>query len=128
MPAPCVGRHFDIRRQRRAADAAQVDVHRLVLDRAEHLRDAFGGRELRRMALAVVDAERVAGETLFARERERHGGIHAAGDEHDGSLHGHVDHVPGVSPHSALCSCSWKRTGSWSARIHSASSRGASFA
>ena len=35
------------------------------------------------MTLAVVDAERVARETAFARERERHRRIHAAGNEHD---------------------------------------------
>ena len=86
------------------------------------------------MALAVGHAQCVAGEALLARERERDGGIHAAGNQHDGgflrmtSMRPFHPSTPGSSLHRILCSCSWKRTGRRSARIQSASSRGASCA
>jgi hypothetical protein len=74
-----------------------------------------GGRELGSVALAIGDAERVAGEALLAGDGEHDGGVHAAGKQDDGGLH-----RPGSSFHSSLCSCIWKRTGRRSATIQSA--------
>ena len=42
------------------------------------------------MALAVRDAERVRLEAVGARLRERHGGIHAAREQHDGTRSAHA--------------------------------------
>src|SRR5262245_20343480 len=94
-----------------------------MLDGTERGGDALGRSELRLMALTVVDAERVAIHALLARYRERRGRVEASGQQDDGTLRRHGDHRPGVSPHSTLCSWSWKRTGRRSSRIHCARSR-----
>ena len=62
-----------------------------MLDRAEQTGNARRGREFGRVALTVGNAERMARETLLPRERERDGGIHAAGNEHDGTRRAFVD-------------------------------------
>ena len=111
------------------------------------LRHARGGIEFGGMALAVAHAQRMAGVALLARDGQDDGGIHAAGEEDDCILHGMVivrhharsardagrvrrvqRSAPGSSFHSSLCNCIWKRTGTCSATIQSASSRGASWA
>ena len=51
-------------------------------------RHAVGGVEFGGVALAVAHAQRMHGEALLARDGEDDGGIHAAGDEDDGILHG----------------------------------------
>jgi hypothetical protein len=80
MPAVVVERHADVVGQGRAADAAQVHVHGLVRGRAECTGHPRGGRELGGVALAVGDAQRVAGEALLARDGQHHRGVHAAGE------------------------------------------------
>ena len=47
------------------ADAAQIDMHRLVRHRTQRLRDTRRGIELGGMALAIAHAQRVDGEALF---------------------------------------------------------------
>src|SRR3990172_5076667 len=47
--------------------------------------DAAGRVYLGAVALAVVDRERVAGVSLMDRAGERHGGVEAAGEQHDGA-------------------------------------------
>jgi len=74
--------HGDVIGQRGAADAAQVDAHGLVRDRVA-CGDALRGGQFRSMALAVLDAERVASKALRTRDRECNGGIHAAREEDD---------------------------------------------
>src|SRR5688572_12906763 len=77
------------------------------------------------MPLPVTHAQRVRLEALFARDREHDRGVHAAGHEHDGTREiGRHSHRPGSSPHSTLCNCIWKRTGTRASTIQSASSRG----
>ena len=57
--------------QRRAAERAEIDAQDAVLARAERRGDLRRGVELGAMALAVVEAERVAVETVAARAMAR---------------------------------------------------------
>ncbi len=61
--------------------------------RSEHLRHTVRGGQLRVVALAVGHAQRMHLVTLFARERDGDGRIHAAGDQHDGLAEEFVRHV-----------------------------------
>ena len=99
---------------------------RAVLDRAERLRDARRRIELGAMALPVVDAQRVALQPLLARDRERGGGIEAAGKQDDCARFGHHEQLLSagrVAP-QILVQLDLQRTGSRSSRIHCARSRG----
>ena len=72
--------HFRIG-QCRAADTGEIDAHDAVLARAERCRELPRRRELRHVALPVIDTERVAFEAAAARDGERRGGIEAAGQQ-----------------------------------------------
>ena len=109
--------------ERRAADSGQVHLHDAVLTHPQRGGDAARGLKLGHVALAIVDRQRVAGEALRRGDRERGGGIEAAGEQYHGAR---VAHFPGTLPHRYLWSWIWKRTGKRSARIQSASSRAAS--
>ena len=80
-------------RERGAADAAEIDAQRPMLDRAERARDPCRGIELGAVALSVVEAQRMAAVAALARDRERRGGIEAAREQDDCALHHLPRHV-----------------------------------
>jgi hypothetical protein len=55
-----------------------------VRARAERFGDARGGGELRGVALAVIDAQRMAGVALAQRPGERGRGVEPAREQNDG--------------------------------------------
>ena len=117
--------------QRGTADVREVDEDRAVLACAERARDRGGRVELGSVALSIRDRERVALETGIACERQHGCGIDSAGEQNYCAssqlrILVHTIYLPGTLPQSTLCSCIWKRTGSRSARIQSASIRGSS--
>lgn len=65
-------------RERGSANPGQVDAHHSMLDRAERLGYTACGLKFGTVALAVVDAQCVAGKTLGARDGERGGGVETA--------------------------------------------------
>src|SRR6266480_4141922 len=80
-------RHGDIAGERRAAEFPQVDVEDDMLGGAEVLGHASRGIELGGVALAVAKRQSVAVEALALRDRERGGGVEAAGEEDDCAFH-----------------------------------------
>ena len=67
--------------------------------------DALRRVELGRMPLPVVHRQRVALETLRARDRQRGRGIEPAGEQHDGARFGHAaSYFPGTLPQRYLWS------------------------
>jgi hypothetical protein len=54
-----------------------------MLNDAERLGDAAGCVNFESVPLAVVEAQRMAGETLGPRDRQRRGGIEPAGEQYD---------------------------------------------
>ncbi len=91
----------------------------------KRLGDAHRRIELGDMTLTVVDRERIALEALLARDGQRGGRVEPAGNENDSPVGRHdprsFAYLPGTLPQRYLCSWIWKRTGSRSARIQSAS-------
>jgi len=65
-------------RKRGSANPRQIDAHHSMLDRAERLRYTACGLKFGTVALTVIDAQCVAGETLGARDGERGGGVETA--------------------------------------------------
>ena len=104
--------------------SARSTLHDAMLARAQAARHGRGGVELDVVTLAIGHRQRVALQALLARQREHRGGIESARKQDDGASCSSL--FPGTLPHSTLCSWSWKRTGSRSARIQSASSRAGS--
>ncbi len=114
-------------RQRRAADAGQIDAHDPMLARTQRPGNSHRRVELRSVPLTVVDRERIALEALLARDGQRGGRVEAAGKQHDRRCGTPWScYFPGTLPHRYLCSWIWKRTGSRSSRIQSASCRAGS--
>src|SRR6516225_3847017 len=64
--------------ERRAANAGEIDAHDAMLAGAAGARDTASSVELRRVPLAIIDRERVAGEAPLERDRERRGRIEAS--------------------------------------------------
>ena len=82
------------------------------------------GLELARVTLAVADGQRVQLEAVAPRDRRGGVGIEPAAQQNDGARGTQTPRVSGDQMY--LCACSCSRTGSRSARIHSASSRASS--
>ena len=72
--------------ERRATNAVEIEGNHLVLHTAVGTRYAFGGVQFRPVALAVVEAQRIAGVALRARHGQHGGGIEAARYQHHGAL------------------------------------------
>src|SRR4029077_13585323 len=73
----------DLARERRAAEAPQVDRHHDVPRDAEVFRDVCGLLDLDAVTLAVVEGQRIEREALRARDGGRGGGIEASAQKDD---------------------------------------------
>ena len=111
MPSPPRLGHVDRAvGQRRAADRVQRQRQDLVLDHAQRRGDAPRRGQLGMVALAVVEAQRMAVEALRRRAIASTVAESSPPDSSTTALRlalsfaGH--HRPGSSPHSSLCSCS----------------------
>src|SRR5690606_5984582 len=116
--------------QGRAADAPQVEGDGTVLDGAQFARQARRLRKLHFVALAVVEAQRIAVVATLPGNGQAGGGIQSTREQDDGALtwrrvlrvlHTQPSYLPGELPQSTLCNWIWKRTGRRSRRIQSAS-------
>ena len=101
-------RHRDVRRQRAGAEDAQVDGGHAVRRSAERLRHFRRAFELHAVALAVVEAQRVAVEALVPKMRQHHGGIHAAREKDHGGGTGCGRAHDGLGTCSSTC-CRMRR-------------------
>ena len=75
----------DVVGERRAAQRRQVQVDDAMLDRTAGARDPGGGIELDRVALAVAKRQGVGVKAARDGFGERHGGVHASGNEANGA-------------------------------------------
>ena len=89
MPCPiassrAVLRDIQFGRQRRAADGAEIDFHDTMLHGALQSSLRRGTFQFAAMALTIIDAQRVGGETIVPGDRQRGRTIEPAAEEDDG--------------------------------------------